>query len=185
MPKDDSKSKNIPTITIKSSPPRNKTQISSVYTKLSSIKPTSSNNSSATTSKGSSIPTSPSSKPMKSTKIEHPKFLTTMRMQSSANVIRNNEGKSPLRRSIPQLVKSPTKNTPKQQKSSTATVSMKQKHHVDDSNGNSATSSLSTSSSNSSINAEKHNIVSNHNSSNSIGFLAQQLNEIYNRGLLE
>jgi hypothetical protein len=52
---------------------------------------------------------------------------------------------------------------------------------LDDSNGNSATSSLSTSSSNSSLNAthiDKPN-------GNDVGFLTTQLNEIYSRGLIE
>ncbi|KAG5678347.1 hypothetical protein PVAND_008031 [Polypedilum vanderplanki] len=184
-------SKQIPTITIKPSPQRSKTQISSVYTKLSSIKPTLS-----PSNRNSSILTTPSSKPMKSTKIEHPK-TTPLRMQNAANVMRNtNDLKTPLRRSIPQLVKTPnsniihgsTKNSIKLQKqtiAATSSHSMKV-HRTEDSNGNSATSSLSTSSSNSSINDKNPNSNnSNHSDCNGIGFLAQQLNEIYSRGLLE
>lgn len=188
--KDQNKSQNkdetkqFPTITIKSSPLRSKTQISSVYTKLSSIKPTNIVSTSASANKNSSVPTSSSTKPMKSTKIEHPK-TTSSRMQSSANVIRglNDESlKTPLRRSIPQLVKitnGATKSSPKTQKH----LAVKS-HRIDDSNGNSATSSLSTSSSNSSINDKHHNNI-NRTDSNGISFLAHQLSEIYSRGLLE
>lgn len=170
-----------PTITVKSSPPRSKTQISSVYAKLSSIKPTSSSVPSAVAnSRNSSIPTTNhSAKPMKSTKIEHP---SPIRMQSAANVMRGNEvAKSPLRRSIPQLAKlsispSTNKTAKNQQKSFT---SPPQKGNLDDSNGNSATSSLSTSSSNSSLNTSSGNCI------NSTPTLANHLNHIYIRGLIE
>lgn len=180
----------IPTITVKSSPPRSKTQISSVYTKLSSIKPTTQTSTSlncgassatANNRNSSSIPTTNhSAKPMKTTKIEHP---SPLRMQSAANVIRNDPIKSPLRRTIPQPSKlsatssSTNKTNKNQTKSNFASPS--QKAHLDDSNGNSATSSLSTSSSNSSLNTSPSGIV------NSVPTLANQLNSIYNRGLIE
>lgn len=171
-----------PTITVKSSSPRNKTQISSVYTKLSSIKPTISQSASVTTSatannRNSSIPTTNhSAKPMKSTKIEHP---SPIRMQSAANVIRNEPVKSPLRRSIPQLTKlSASSNTNKMTKIQQKFTSPKV--HLDDSNGNSATSSLSTSSSNSSLNTSSGNCIIK-----SAPTLANKLNDFYIHGLNE
>ncbi|XP_070502044.1 serine-rich adhesin for platelets isoform X2 [Chironomus tepperi] len=180
-PNDETKSKQIPTITIKSSPPRSKTQISSVYTKLSSIKPTTTTPTSQT--KNSSIPTTgTSAKPMKSTKIEHPK-MTPVRIINTSNINRGNDVKTPFKRTIPQLVKSvvngsSNKNNCTQKLQKPLSTS---RSRLDDSNGNSATSSLSTSSSNSSLNAthiDKPN-------GNDVGFLTTQLNEIYSRGLIE
>lgn len=161
-----------PTITVKSSPIRSKTQISSVYAKLSSVKPTTTSSS----VKNSSIPTTNnnnlSAKPMKTTKIEHP---SPSRMQSAANVIRE-PVKSP-RRAIPTLTKPNNLN-------SKATKIIQQKSnvkiHLDDSNGNSATSSLSTSSSNSSLNTSGNCLLKDAPTS-----LANQLNHIYKRGLVE
>lgn len=184
-----------PTITIKASPPRSKTQISSVYTKLSSIKPTATSNNNNTTNNNiningtnksnlnSSIPTT--AKPMKSTKIEHPKVSPMRIQQSSANIIRGNDIKvSPYnKRTIPQLVKSSAVNGVGN-KHTSQKVHQKplstSRSHLDDSNGNSATSSLSTSSSNSSLNA-----VVLKQKGNDVEFLTNQLNEIYSRGLIE
>lgn len=179
-PNDDAKSKQIPTITIKSSPPRSKTQISSVYTKLSSIKPTMTTPNSQT--KNSSIPsTGTSAKPMKSTKIEHPK-MTPVRNLNSTNILRGSDSvKTPFKRTIPQLVKSAVNGSNKNSIQKLQKPLSTSRSHLDDSNGNSATSSLSTSSSNSSLNAshiDKPN-------GNDVGFLTTQLNEIYSRGLIE
>ncbi|KAL7048496.1 hypothetical protein ACKWTF_003365 [Chironomus riparius] len=176
-PNDETKSKQIPTITIKSSPTRSKTQISSVYTKLSSIKPTTTTPNSQI--KNSSIPpsTGTSSKPMKSTKIEHPK-MTPIRNLNSTNISRGCDVKTPFKRTIPQLVKSAVNGS--NNKNSTQKLQKPlstSRSRLDDSNGNSATSSLSTSSSNSSLNAT-HIDKTN-------GFLTTQLNEIYSRGLIE
>lgn len=167
-----------PTITIKS-PPRSKTQISSVYAKLSSVKsttPASPSSTAAANSKVSSIPTNNSSaKPMKTTKIEN---SSPMRMQSSANVLRGNEqAKSPLRRTIPTLTKHAS---PSNGSTTKVSSKMPSKTHVDDSNGNSATSSLSTSSSNSSLNASNC-LINNANTPS----LVNQIKEIYKRGLVK
>lgn len=172
-----------PTITIKS-PPRSKTQISSVYAKLSSVKsttPASPSSTAAANSKVSSIPTNNSSaKPMKTTKIEN---SSPMRMQSSANVLRGNEqAKSPLRRTIPTLTKhaSPSNGSTTKVSSKMQPKLTPSKTHVDDSNGNSATSSLSTSSSNSSLNASNC-LINNANTPS----LVNQIKEIYKRGLVK
>lgn len=178
-PTDETKSKQqIPTITIKSSPPRSKTQISSVYTKLSSIKPTTSANS--LNNKHTSISSNNlTAKPMKSTKIEHPK-TSPVKMQNSSTTIRGNEGKVPFKRTIPQLVKS-TNGTSKSSSLKLQKPLSTSRPHIDDSNGNSATSSLSTSSSNSSLNAT--NVVKQNGKD--VEFLTSQLNEIYGRGLID
>lgn len=116
----------IPTITIKPSLSKSKTQISSIYTKLSSIKPT--------------------IKPVKTTQIGSSQATPT----KTLNV--TNAVRSPIRspKRIPQLVKPSIVNGANKIPSKSLMSFMPKS---DDSNGNSATSSLSTSSSNSSLNA--------------------------------
>lgn len=131
--------KQIPTITVKPSLSKSKTQISSVYTKLSSIKPTTTTAPSTANSRSSSIPNY--LKPVKTTQIGSSQ-MSPVKMSSGVNTARS-PVKSPKR--IPQLVK------PTIVKSSKSLISF-MPPKCDDSNGNSATSSLSTSSSNSSLN---------------------------------
>lgn len=134
-------SKQIPTITVKPSLSKSKTQISSIYTKLSSIKPTANASSTAANLRSSSIPNYLNVKPVKTTQIGNSQ-LSPSKMSNAANTVRS-PVKSPKR--IPQLVK------PTVIKSSKSLISF-MPPKSDDSNGNSATSSLSTSSSNSSLN---------------------------------
>ena len=131
-------SRQIPTITVKPSLSKSKTQISSVYTKLSSIKPTSTN-------RNSSIPNY--LKPVKTTQIGNSQVTP-----AKVNILRS-PVKSPKR--IPQLVK-PSMANGASKVSSKSLISFIPKS--DDSNGNSATSSLSTSSSNSSLNANSNGV---------------------------
>jgi hypothetical protein len=134
--------KQIPTITVKPSLPKSKTQISSVYTKLSSIKPTNLN--ANANSRSSSIPNYINSKTVKTTQIGSTQLSPSK--LPSANAARS-PVKSPKR--IPQLVK-PSIVNGANKISSKSLLSFLPKS--DDSNGNSATSSMSTSSSNSSLN---------------------------------
>lgn len=138
--------KQIPTITVKPSLSKSKTQISSIYTKLSSIKPTNANSTSTANSRNSSIPNYMNPKPVKTTQIGSSQASPT-RTLNVANAARS-PIKSPKR--IPQLVKPSIVNGANKM-SSKSLISFLPKS--DDSNGNSATSSLSTSSSNSSLNA--------------------------------
>lgn len=132
-------SRKIPSVTIKPPLSKSKTQISSIYTKLSSIKPT---NTTASNNKSSSIPNFLNSKSVKTTQIGSCP-VSPLKMSNIANSPRS-PVKSPNR--IPQLVKPSLAN----KVSSKSLISFIPKS--DDSNGNSATSSLSTSSSNSSLN---------------------------------
>lgn len=136
--------KQIPTITIKPSLSKSKTQISSIYTKLSSIKPT--NPSTNASSRNSSIPNYVNTKPVKTTQIGSSQAAPT----KTLNV--TNAVRSPIRspKRIPQLVKPSIVNGANKIPSKSLMSFMPKS---DDSNGNSATSSLSTSSSNSSLNA--------------------------------
>lgn len=145
-PKDPSPNgnKQIPTITIKPSLSKSKTQISSIYTKLSSIKPT--NLSTNASSRNSSIPNYVNTKPVKTTQIGNSQ-VSPAKMLNVTNTARS-PNRSPKR--IPQLVK-PSIVNGTNKVSSKSLMSFIPK--CDDSNGNSATSSLSTSSSNSSLNA--------------------------------
>lgn len=133
-----SSSQQIPKIILKPPMTKSKTQISSVYTKLSSIKPTNVKCSSNNNVKPSSIP---SSKTVKTTQIgtSQPSLL---KLSNEPRVLSN--GTSTMKR-IPQLVKSGLNKM-----SSKSLSSFPNKH--EDSNGNSAHSSVSTSSSNSSLN---------------------------------
>lgn len=146
-PKDPSTNSNkqIPTITIKPSLSKSKTQISSIYTKLSSIKPT--NPSTNASSRNSSIPNYVNTKPVKTTQIGS-SLSSPTKMLNVTNAVR-----SPIRspKRIPQLVK-PSIVNGSNKVSSKSLMSFIPKND-DNSNGNSATSSLSTSSSNSSLNA--------------------------------
>jgi hypothetical protein len=126
----------IPKVTVKPSMTKSKTQISSVYTKLSSIKPTNAKTSINNNTKPSSIP---NSKTVKTTQIgiSQPsplKLSSESRLQSVK-----------LAKRIPQLVK------PGMNKLSSKSLSSFPNKN-EDSNGNSANSSVSTSSSNSSLN---------------------------------
>jgi len=131
--------KNIPTITVKPSLSKSKTQISSIYTKLSSIKPTNASSTTTANSRNSSIPNYVNSKPVKTTQIGSSQS-SPVKLLNASNTARS-PIKSPKR--IPQLVK------PSMVGKSLISSFMPKV----DSNGNSATSSLSTSSSNSSLNA--------------------------------
>lgn len=131
--------------------PKSKTQISSIYTKLSSIKPTSKASSSTNAnSRNSSIPNYVSSKSVKTTQIGSSQ-ASPSKLLNVNNTVRS-PVKSPKR--IPQLVK-PSVINGGSKLSSKNIISFMTK---DDSNGNSATSSLSTSSSNSSLNANSTNV---------------------------
>lgn len=128
---------NQPKITVKPSMTKSKTQISSVYTKLSSIKPTTNVKTSTTNNtKPSSIP---SSKTVKTTQIG----ISQPSLSKLSNETRLQSVK--LAKRIPQLVK------PGMSKSSSKSLSSFPNKN-EDSNGNSANSSVSTSSSNSSLN---------------------------------
>lgn len=135
--------KQIPIITVKPALSKSKTQISSVYTKLSSIKPTNLN--ANANSRSSSIPNYINAKPVRTTQIGSTQ-MSPSKMQSA------NPTKSPVKspKRIPQLVK-PAIINGANKLSSKSLISFLPKS--DDSNGNSATSSMSTSSSNSSLNA--------------------------------
>jgi hypothetical protein len=120
---------------------KSKTQISSVYTKLSSIKPTN-----AKPSTNNTKPTSiPSSKTVKTTQIgiSQPS-LSKLSSESRLPGVK-------LAKRIPQLVK------PGMNKSSSKSLSSFPNKN-EDSNGNSANSSVSTSSSNSSLNGGGLNV---------------------------
>lgn len=131
--------KQAPSITIKPSLSKGKTQISSIYTKLSSITPTNTNSSSNANVRNSSIPNYVNSKTVKTTQIGNSQGSPTKSAPRSPV-------KSPKR--IPQLVKPALINGA----SKIAAKSLISFMPKDNSNGNSATSSLSTSSSNSSLN---------------------------------
>lgn len=140
--------RNIPTITVKPSLSKSKTQISSIYTKLSSIKPTNTNLSTNANSRNSSIPNFLNPKPVKTTQIGSSQ-ASPVKLLNVSNTARS-PIKSPKR--IPQLVKPSMVSKASLINNFMAKV---------DSNGNSATSSLSTSSSNSSLNANSVSPVRN------------------------
>jgi len=110
--------------------------------------------------------------------------MTPVRILNSSNITRGSDAlKTPFKRTIPQLVNKSAVNGSNNKNSMQKLQKplSSSRSHLDDSNGNSATSSLSTSSSNSSLNAthiDKPN-------GNDVGFLTTQLNEIYSRGLIE
>lgn len=138
----------IPKIILKPPLTKSKTQISSVYTKLSSIKPTNVKSASSSNPRPSSIP---SSKTVKTTQIgtSQPSLL---KLSNETRLLSNG---NPAIKRIPQLVK------PGMNKLSSKSLSSfphnSSKH--EDSNGNSANSSVSTSSSNSSLNNVNHHRV--------------------------
>ncbi|CRL00117.1 CLUMA_CG013398, isoform A [Clunio marinus] len=140
------KSKQIPITTVKPPMTKSKTQISSIYTKLSSIKPSSTSLTSNANSKNlSSASNFSNPKPVKTTQIGNLQGLSV----KTLNVV--NTARSPIKspKRIPQLVK-PNITNGASKISSKPFINFKTK--PSDSNGNSATSSLSTSSSNSSLN---------------------------------
>lgn len=152
VPSPNGTSKAIPTITVKPSLSKSKTQISSIYTKLSSIKPTNANASTNANSRNSSIPNYTNPKPVKTTQIGSSQS-SPVKLLNPPNTVRS-PIKSPKR--IPQLVKPTMIN-----KTSTKSLINSFMPKVD-SNGNSATSSLSASSSNSSLNANSVSPVRNY-----------------------
>lgn len=139
--------KQIPHFTVKPSLPKSKTQISSVYTKLSSIKPTNTNPSSNANIRNSSIPNYVNAKTVKTTQIGSSHSSPTKVTGAS------NAARSP-KRNIPQLVKPQIGNGSNKTSSKSLLTFMPKSS----SNGSSATSSLSTNSSNSSLNTNGNNL---------------------------